>query len=217
MTRTLLLVALLSATVSSAEDVASDGQSWSVVGSRTAGLNHNQLDATVGYPGVGITYKRGLLDTFDLGAHLSLDYGQYGQVRLPLYTGLGLQAVVKVKFLDTGKVNLGVRFTPGMAFVFPPFSTTQVSFLLPVELRLGIVASSALNVGVGFGLPMRIAFGVGSDRGFLIPILIGAGAEYFVRSDLALLFDLRMGPTIYPSGRAAEFSFYGDFGVGWHF
>ena len=88
------------------------------------------------------------------------------------------------------------------------------SFALPVELKLGIAASSALNVGLGIGIPFWIQFGAGN--GVVVPFLIGGGAEYFLRSDLAVFFDLRMGPTIFGNARPATFTFDAKIGVGWH-
>jgi hypothetical protein len=51
---------------------------------------------------------------------------------------------------------------------------------------------------------------------------MGAGAEYFLTSALALFFDVRMGPSIWTNPNAspnggAVFTFVGRLGVGWRF
>lgn len=195
------------------------GQLWSVVTPRTVGLNGNMVEAGLGYPGVYGQYSRGIMPTLDLGVRASVNYGVEGLTNIIL-PELKLQAVLKYRIMDNGKVSLGVNFAPGPLFYFPPYRTTP-GFTLPVGITLGIVASSALNIGITFEVPLWIQFGfIGSA---VFPILMGGGVEYFVSSSLALWFGLRMGPSIWtnpgasPSGATAVFTFDGRLGVGWRF
>ena len=209
-----LSAALVVASAASADDLIPSGQAWSAVGARTAGLNANQLEAAAGWPGVEFQYTHGLLSNLDLGVRASVLYGFQGLVNQPASAGIGIQAVLKVKFYDHDRLSLGATFMPGPIFAFPAYQPTDAAFALPVELKLGLIASSALNVGLAIGVPLWLWFGPG--HGVVVPITVGGGAEYFVKSDLAVFFDLRMGPTIFGNGSQATLTFDAKVGVAWH-
>jgi len=195
------------------------GQSWSVITARTLGKGGNALEGSVGYPGLTASLMHGMSADLDLGGRIGMNYGWEGMVST-VYPGIKLQGVARYKFLDNGRINLGASFAPGLMFYFPP-RVTYVGFAVPFALTLGIIASSALHVGVGFELPMWILFGPRASVVF--PVLMGAGIEYFLTSTLLLFFDLRMGPSIWtntdasPNGAGAVFTFYGKLGIGWRF
>lgn len=201
---------------SSAGATASNaGQAWSVVTARTAGANANKLEAGVGFPGVSLAIVHGMTASFDLGGRVSVNYGWEGQVS-KILPGVKVQALAKYKLYDNGKINLGAGFAPGLLFYFPSRSPTEVGFAIPLSLTLGIIASSALAVGVTLELPMWVRFGTGSS--FVLPILAGLGVEYFISSSLLVWFDLRMGPSIWLANTAnTDFTFDGKLGVGWRF
>jgi hypothetical protein len=207
-----------------AATASATGQQWSVVTARTVGQGANALQGGVGFPGVHAQLLHGMTQALDLGGRVSFNYGLEGQVACSsricvggdaLPPGVKLQAVARYKFFDNGKLNAGAAFSPGLLLYFPRFVGTQVGFALPVSATLGIVASSAMNVGITVELPMWVLFGQRS--GFVLPVLMGAGFEYFITSALAVWFDLRMGPSIWTNGVAAAFTFDGKLGVGWRF
>jgi hypothetical protein len=211
-------------TVNSEPVVSTESRQVSVVTPRTVGTGGNKLEAGAGYPGLHVGYMRGILSNLDLGGRISVNYGWEGAVNR-VWPGFKLQAVLRAKFFDNGKLLFGGSFSPGPLFYFPPGLSVWPGFALPVALNLGIVASSALNVGVTLEVPMWILFG--TNASLIVPILMGGGVEYFVSSTLALWFDLRMGPALYsnpgrgpygasPTGGAA-FTFDGKLGVGWRF
>lgn len=215
--RWLALLVVLCGVVARAEDApvpVSTGQAWSVVGPKTVAQNANALEGSVGWPGVSVGYLRGVAPKLNVGGRFGFVYGVEGLVRSQVTPGLKLQALIKVTLLEQGKISLGVTFEPGPVFHFYSFSTL-VAFTLPVGLRLGIAASSALQLAILFDLPFWISFGNASS--FNMPILTGVGLEYFVQSDLALFLRLRMGPTIYFRGGVAEFTLESVVGVGWKF
>lgn len=199
--------------------VSTTGQQWSVITARTLGPKANSLQGTIGFPGVSGTFLHGMSPELDLGGRLSVNYGWEGQVTV-VQPGLKVQGLAKYKFLDNGRVNLGASFAPGLMFYFPGRGT-EVGFAIPLGVTLGIVASSALNVAVAFEIPTWILFG--SRASVVFPLLLGAGAEYFLTSALAVFFDLRMGPSIWtspaasPNGAGAVFTFDGKLGIGWRF
>jgi hypothetical protein len=96
---------------------------------------------------------------------------------------------------------------------------TAAGFALPVRLQLGLAASSALNVGIHFELPMWVAFAnsANSSAVFVFPILAGVGVEYFVKHNLLVLFELRMGPTVFSDGERPVFTLISNVGIGYRF
>ncbi len=191
---------------------AGEGQAWTTVGGRTVGVNKNQLVGGVGWPGLEVSFERGILSMFDLGARATFFYGLEGLVT-QVHPGFKLQGLVKVKFLDQGKVALAIVFEPG-PLVWGDRGATVWGFTVPFGVRLGIAAASALNVGLSFDVPLWVQFDVGG--GLNVPIMTGLGLEYFVKSDLAVFFKTKMGPTIRPYQRT-EFTFDAMMGVGYRF
>lgn len=191
------------------------GQAWSAVGPRTVGQRRNVLEGAVGWPGVTVGYLRGIAPKFNLGGRFGFVYGVEGLVRARVAPGLKLQLLTKVTLLDQGKISFGLTFEPGPVFHFYGNQGTLVAFTLPVGFRLGIAASSAVQLALLFDLPFWISFGPGSS--FNMPILTGVGVEYFLQSDLLVFLRLRMGPTVFFRGGVAEFTLDSVVGVGWRF
>jgi hypothetical protein len=188
------------------------GQAWSVVGARTLEPNANGVEISIGYPGLAGSYLRGVAPGVNLGGKLGVNYGLQGLVRQSvLGVGLSLQGLVKVRFFDADKLSLGLTFEPG-PFFSSRYNVVAAGFALPLELRLGIAASSAIGLAIVVGLPLWIS--IGEYYPVYLPILTGVGLEYFVTSKLALLFRTRMGPTLHLGTIvAAEFTFNGELGV----
>lgn len=198
-----------------ASTALAEGQSWSAVGPKTLSSSGNSIEATVGWPGLGVAWQRGVASRVNLGARLGFVYGVEGLVRHRLAPGLKLQVLTKFLLLDEGRVSLGVTFEPGPLFHFYPHGGTLAGFSLPVGFRLGVAASSALQLALLFDLPFWLTFGPGAS--FQVPILTGIGVEYFIKSDLLVLLRLRMGPTLYYRAGAAEFTLESVVGLGWRF
>lgn len=190
-----------------------DGQSWSVVGPRTVAVGSNVVEGTVGFPGISAAYLRGVAPGINLGVRLGFTYGLENMVST-IAPGFKAQALLKWRLLDEGKISLGVTFEPGPFVTADRFSEARVGFSLPIGLRLGIAASSALNVAVLLELPMWVEFG--RFGGFNFPILTGAGVEYFITSQFVGFFRARVGPTL-RSYRLAELSLETSIGVGYRF
>jgi hypothetical protein len=206
------LSVVLAAGAAHAEDAV--GQAWSAVGPKTISGGANAIEAAVGWPGLSVGYLRGMTERFSLGARFSFNYGVEGIVRYQVTPGLKLQVLAKISLLESGRVSLGVTFEPGPLFHFY-WTTTLVGFALPVGFRLGVAASSAVQLAILFDLPFWISFGAFAS--FNVPVLTGVGVEYFIQSNLALFLRLRMGPTIFARGLPAEFTLESVLGVGWRF
>lgn len=189
------------------------GQSWSVIGARTVAPGANLFTAEAGYPGISVAYQRGIISGLNLGGRVGFMYGLDGLVREAV-PGLKVQALLKFRFYDAGRISLGVTFEPGFFIGDSYLQGTRGGLNLPIGFRLGIAASSALAIGIQIEVPMWVEFG--RFGGFNAPILSGGGAEYFLTSNLTLFAKVRVGPII-RTGRATEAGFDASVGVGYRF
>jgi len=191
------------------------GQGWSVLGATTIGDGGMALNAQFGYPGVSAEFLAGL-GSVDIGIRGTYNYAFEGLTeRYYQRSGLKGQALLRLNVLQGQRVNLGLRFEPGMLAYFSR-STTDTGLLLPFGMTLGIPVSSALNLGLTVDIPMYVLWTRGplpiSYEGLHVPILFGAGAEYFVDKNIALTAQMKMGPTLFPRG-GADFTLHFLFGV----
>ncbi len=190
-----------------------EGQRWSVVGARTTGAGANSVEGGIGWPGVSVTYLRGVTSSVDLGGRVSFNYGLEGLITR-VVPGAKVQGVVKFRAFDSGPLSVGVSFEPGPLFALDRFGNGLVGFSLPVSLKVGVAVSSAITLGFGFDVPLWIQFGPGG--GVNVPLLPGLGLEYFIKSELAVFFKTRMGPTLRPAS-VIELAFDAHLGVGYRF
>jgi hypothetical protein len=207
-------------------------QGWSIIGGKTVGNQQTALEAGFGFPGLHGSLLRGITPTIDIGARFSFDYGIEGLTN-QIVPGIKLQGLLHLKFVEAGIVSMMVAFEPGPLFHFYSGRTdilpggfrivsdgyTLTGLSLPIRLQLGIAASSALNVGVHLDLPMWLAFanaGQGSAS-FQFPILMGVGVEYFVKQNLLVYFEIRMGPTVFTNSSTATFTLISNVGIGYRF
>ena len=209
---------LISAAVVADEPAAVEqGQAWSVVGGRTVGERRGAFEFGVGFPAVSVGYLRGVAPRFDVGGRVSFVYAQEGMVR-SIVPGLKLQGLLKLQLINSGALSVAATFEPGPFFnvfaygLYLYGSTTVWGFALPLGVRVGVAASSALTLGITFDVPIWVQFG--SLGGVNVPVLPGVGVEYFVKSDLLLFAKVRMGPTIRPYPFTAEFTLDASIGLG---
>ncbi len=190
-----LVVVLLVSGVAVAQDVSyGRGQGWSVLSGQTVGQGGTALVGQVGWPGLSLGLLHGATSKFDIGGKLSFNYGREGIVT-SVVPGLKLQAWVRLMLLQGPRVNVGLHFAPGPFFYF--YETgTDVGLSLPVGLTVGIPVGSAVMLNAGMDIPFYVIFGTGG--GPVFPILLGGGLEYFVDRSLAVTFNVRMGPSIFP-------------------
>lgn len=185
-----------------------EGQSWSAIGARTLGEGNHALTAKAGWPGIFAGYQRGLLSNLDVGGHLGFIYAVEGLVT-DTYPGMKLSGWVRYRLWGNEKMALAVVSDPGLFFTVLA-GVSRWGLSIPVGLRLGIAASSAVGLSVSFDVPFWIGFGTGGGANF--PLLAGGGVEYFLTSELALSLTARMGPTIRHYG-AVNFGFEAFFGA----
>jgi hypothetical protein len=193
---------------------SSTGQPWSLIGARTLAPGANALEAFAGYPSVAAGYLRGVAPGINAGARVGFVYGVEGMFR-EAAPGFKVQGLLRLRLLDSGLVSLGVVFEPGFLYYASFLQGPRAGITLPVGLRLGLAASSALAVAVTVDVPMWVEFG--PFGGFNAPILTGGGVEYFITTDFLAFARARIGPTLRTTGRQTEVTFEGSLGIGYRF
>ncbi len=189
------------------------GHSWSVLTGRTVGMNDTVLHVQAGWPGISATLLHGMTPKVDLGGVFNFNYGFEGDVNFPVRPGLKFQGLLRANLLDSNKFNVGISFAPGPLFYFFR-STTVAGIAIPFGLEFGIPATPAMNIGLAFEMPMFVVFDSRVLRGQLVlPVLFGGGIEYFLDHNLAVTFNMRMGPIIYTADAFTDFDFQSLMGL----
>ena len=189
------------------------GQAWSALGPKTLAPGDNALEAFAGYPSISAGYLRGVSSGLNVGGRVGFVYGVEGMFR-ESGPGFKAQGLLKLRFLDSGRVSLGMTFEPGLLYHSSYLQGARVGLTFPVGFRLGIAASSAIAIAVLVDFPMWAEFG--QFGGFNLPILTGGGVEYFLTSQFAAFARARIGPTI-RTNRPAEVTFESSVGIGYRF
>ena len=183
----------------------------SLLSGRTMGSGADVIQAQFGWPFVGISYLHGLHDNLDVGGTFDFAYGFEGTVHTD--PGLKMAGLIRVGLVDNGKVNLGIRFDPGITMYFQD----QFAFGLatPVQLALGVSAGDAIMINFAISMPITIFFT--PDVFFSMPILSGVGVEYHVDSHLSITLDTGFGPDVFigRTGHGTEFAFFTLAGIGY--
>ncbi len=213
----LTLIVMLAGAAFAADEVKAEdlnaGQAWSAIGPKTVAQGSNVIEGSLGYSAISASYLRGFVPGLNLGVRLGFVYGVEGMFREPS-PGFKGQLLLKWRFLESGRVSLGLTFEPGVFTYGSYLQGSRTGLSLPIGLRLGIAASSALSVAVLVDLPMWVEFG--TFGGFNFPILTGGGAEYFITSQFAVFARARIGPTL-RTLRPAEVTFDASVGVAYRF
>lgn len=169
----------------------SSGQ-LSVLSGRTVGAGSTVLHGELGWPGLNLGLLHGLSSKLDVGGKLGLLYGYEGITAMSGVPGMRLQGVLRLELLERSRLNLGLRFSPGMVFYFFP-GMAYTGITLPVELAMGLSLVPSLMLNFNLELPTLVMFGY--YGGFVLPMRLGAGLEYAIDRTIGLTFSLRGGPS----------------------
>ena len=181
----------------------------SVMGGNTVGDGATVIHGQLGWPGISATLLHGVSPVFDVGGKFTFNYGLEGTTNV--VPGIKLQAALRLNIVDKGNINFGLHFEPGLGFYFFP-GGALVGITLPVGLAVGFPVTPQLKLSAGMDFPLFIYFT--PVAGVSFPILFGGGLEYAFQPNVALTFQLRMGPAIGSGG--ALFAFDALFGVAFH-
>jgi hypothetical protein len=222
--------------------LAAGGQGWSVVTGETIGGGATSVHVQAAWPGLSVSLLHGYSPGFDFGGVFTFNYNYEGDVRAS-YKGIKLQAYLKGTLLKTPRYNLGLSFAPGVltyflgqSFCMPVIlgthtvdvsvysaanicnsvGGTQFGIAFPVGLVFGVAVANNFNIALNLDLPVFVTFG---DYGTLtVPILFGAGVEYFLDRSLAVTFNVRAGPMIFTkSGYGTDLTFQALLGLAYKF
>jgi hypothetical protein len=221
---------------SSGSSLVSSGpiaQNFSLLTGKTVGSGKNVLGGNYkGLLGVEGFFLHGVSDAVDIGARVGIIlYPFEGALPIAYYQGVNfgmrIQGLLRIRFVESGRISFGINFEPGFFFYFPALNFTQFGILLGVDAQIGIAVSSALNIALGIKMPVFISIGAGTGgvsgiyryNPYLCwPILGGGGIEYFIRSDLMLFGSFHIGPMINLGNYGgAGVGMDLKFGIGWKF
>ncbi len=211
-----------------------------MVTGETVGGGATSVHVQAAWPGLSISVLHGGSPNFDFGGVFTFNYNYEGDVRAS-YKGIKLLAYLKGTLLKTPRYNLGLWFAPGMltyflgqSFCMPVIlgthtvdvsvysaanvcssvGGTQFGIAFPAGLVFGVAVAGNFNVALNLDLPVFVTFG---DYGTLtVPILFGAGVEYFLDRSLAVTFNLRTGPMIFTK-YGTDFTFQALLGLAYKF
>jgi len=172
------------------------GQGWSLLGGSTSGDGANVLAVNVGFPSVAVSFFRGVTSIQDFGLRIAFNYG-YERLVTAIFPGLRAEGLMRLRLLDTGRVNLGVKGGVGVfAYFTPTFTLPGIS--IPLAVAVGIPVGSAVALSTGVDLPLFITFG--PTGGFSVPVLFNAGLEYWLDKRWQTSLHFKMGPLLNTTG-----------------
>lgn len=172
------------------------GQGWTLLGAQTVGDGANVIALEAGFPALAVTYFHGVTSIEDVGVRLAFNYGFEG---LPsaIVPGMRVEGLARLRLLDTGHVNVGLRGGAGVFAYFTSQATTP-GVTIPLGLDVGIPVGSAFSIATGVDVPLFITFG--TNGGLTAPILFNAGLEYWLSKGWEANLHARMGPALNVTG-----------------
>ena len=191
---------------------------WTVQSGKTVGTDQTVVWGQVGFPDApSVQLVHGIDALTEIGGKISLDYGDHGVIDGCCHVGLDFQFLIRRNFFDNGKLWIAGTFQPGFILDFPA-NTTIFGLAFPLGVQFGFPVNSVLTFNGSFDLAMYCLFGTNFSTGtFALPILFGGGAEYLLQRNLALTFQLKIGPTIFTAGGSAQFTLYALAGIAYRF
>jgi hypothetical protein len=186
-----------------------EGQRWSSVGPKTIEPEASTIEMGVGWPGISVSYLHGVVPGLNLGLKVGFNYGVEGLFSV-VQAGAKAQVQLKWRVVDAERFSLGLTFEPGAFFHSSSTAETLVAVALPLGLRVGFAATSALQIAALIDVPLWIQ--TAPNSAVNVPVLTGLGFEYFLTSNLLVFVKVQLGPTV-RSGRAAEFSALASLGA----
>jgi hypothetical protein len=172
------------------------GQGWTMLGAQTTGDGANVIAIDAGFPTIAVTYLHGVTSIEDVGVRIAFNYAYEGLVTA-IVPGLRGEAVARLRLLDTGRINLGVKGGVGL-FAYFTSAYTLPGITIPLGLVLGIPVGSAIAISTGIDVPLFITFG--PTGGLTAPVLFDAGLEYWLNKGWEASLHARMGPAFNVTG-----------------
>jgi hypothetical protein len=192
------------------EDDAPPKRGWGLYTGDTISPRNGLIFAELGFPGPMIGFKVGATDWFDVG--LTFGTPIFLQYTFSNFSP-GFEARVPLRFnvVRGERVSFLVHVDPGVKvdMLDPLYVGPQI----PIGMLLGVHATPRTSVGFGFDMPifanLKVRNASGSDRYYVVPMLLGASVEYLATNRFSIGANTRFGPVINwaASGHAAPFGF----------
>lgn len=182
------------------------GGSFSVLAGKSVGAGNTVVHGEAGWPGISAAFWHGAGPKLDIGGKFSLLYAYEGIVQLGGNMGLKAQGLLRVSLLERGRLNLGLKFMPGL-FAYFRGGSSEMGLVMPIDLTLGFQVMPQLMLSAGMDFPMFVVFGPWGGVAF--PMRIGMGLEYAIDRTLAVTFSLRGGP----AGLVGTYYYYPYYGA----
>ncbi|HXX32439.1 MAG TPA: hypothetical protein VEJ89_17180 [Myxococcaceae bacterium] len=210
--------ALVGSLLAARPAVAVEDAPWTVASAKTVGTGETVFWGQVGFPGIWLELVHGIDATTEIGGKFAFNYSVEGVVNAGVI-GLDFQFLLRKQFFDNGKIRIAGTFDPGFLLYFPS-CCTFFGITFPIGVQFGFPVSPQVSINASFDLPMYVMFGSGGySTFFVIPLLFGGGAEYLLEKNLALTFNLKLGPSIVTGSYfgSTQFTLYALFGAAYKF
>jgi hypothetical protein len=187
--------------------------SWSATAGRTVGTGNALVHAEAGWPGIGVTFLKGLDPRSDVGLHAGFVYGIEGTTVTT--KGVNLAVAYRHTMGGMGDTAVALETQPGIDIY-----GNNGGVLVGVGGPLGVVAGVRLNprLTLTAAADAQVLVSFSNPAGILFGPVVGGGGEYLIDRDLAVTLRLRVGPEFAfdSAGHGAQAAFWALAGLAWN-
>ena len=189
---------------------------WGLHSGDTLGAGDNMLYGEVGWPDFAVGFQHGMSQRVDIGFRFGLTYGY--DYTTGTQTGMTMKVPIRFAIAKNNRYSILFHFDPGLKFesfgdqdcVFHHHycyndGRLAFGFALGLGLEFGFHVSREATVNFGVEAPIYLNLTNGVYAG--IPLLFGPGFEYDVDNHIALGFNTRFGPTLFPNDLTTDTRF----------
>jgi len=186
---------------------------WSATAGRTVGNGNAVLQAEAGWPGIGLTYLKGIDERSDIGFHVGFNYGLENTTTST--AGLNLAVPYRHTLGTIGDTAFAFEAQPGISF-YGNNGGVLVGVGGPIGVVAGFRLDPRLTLDVGADVPVLVSFS--NPAGFLFGPQFGGGGEYLLDKNLAVTARFRVGPefALNSSGTGAQTGFVTMIGLAYN-
>lgn len=164
-----------------------------------------------------LTYSIGVAENFAIGPAFTFDLAYY-TTRGGITPGLSFSAPMRLSLVKQGNMSAALNLEPGIFLRFPNGGDVQFGLLLNAGGVIGFKLAPQVFLGGGVDFLMALNFTPGFA--FVLPLLFGPVFEYHATPNVAITFDMKLGPHITASsdfGSGTQFGIRVNAGVAYKF
>lgn len=151
-----------------------------------------------------LTYSIGIAENFAVGPAFTFDLAGY-TTRGGITPGLSFSAPMRLSLAKQGNMSAALNLEPGIYLRFPG---GDVNFGLLLNAGGVIGFKLAPQVFLGGGVDLLLAFNFTPAFAVVIPLFFGPVFEYHATPNVAITFDMKLGPHI-TAGDGGSFTQFG--------